>query len=409
MQYNPEELNEILRIYSSESEEIIDRLNENFLLLEKNPSDKAPIKQLLRLVHSLKGASRMLGFNSIQDISHKLEDILSFWDKDNNSINSDMFQEIYNVCDFLLMLVHKSVEYKTDYVDKNVMVFINKLDNFLTYNQINSAQKDLIEKDEYINSKSMDINAIILELMFVLENVNISGNLEEIKSVLIDNISNIEDIFNKTKYDEIKNKILILKEKTLSNDFQTKEIKSLILDLRNSIYNLYKTLNIHYEFNKLNEIRKNTSGKKDKNADNNGKIIENFDFILNNLQKIKFDKNVIIEITTRLRNLSECIQNESLKILYSKIIKIMSIINDKDIVVDNECYVVLLQSIFFIKRCQTEETKENIGNINLLLQRLSLVEDIYGFHTSETVQNPIDNVKTNPIGCGEYRKKLKNI
>ncbi len=397
MQYNPEELNEILKIYSSESEEIIDRLNENFLLLEKNPSDKTPIKQLLRLSHSLKGASRMLGFNSVQDISHKLEDILSFWDKDNTIVNPDMFQDIYNVCDFLLMLVRKSVEYKTDYVDKNVMLFINKLDNFLTYNQISSDKTELKEKDEYISSKSTDINAIILELMFVLESSDINESLEEIRSVLIDNISNLEEIFNNTIYDDIKNKIKILKEKTLSNNFQSKEIKSLILDLRKCIYNLYKTLNIHYEFNKSNQVIKDGSDKKNKNTDNNEKTVKDFDFILDNLQKIKFDKTLVDEITKRLENLNGNIQHENLKNLCSKIIKILLIIKNKDIVVDNECYVVLLQSISFIKRCQTEEIKENSGNINLLLQRLDVVEDMYDINKNNPVQNQLKQVKTNPI------------
>ena len=81
MHYNSDELNEILSIFKSESEEIIQELNDGFMLLEKNPDDKTPLKKLFQLSHSLKGAARMLGFNSIQDIAHKLEDILSYWKK----------------------------------------------------------------------------------------------------------------------------------------------------------------------------------------------------------------------------------------------------------------------------------------------------------------------------------------
>ena len=131
MQYNPEELDEILRIYNSESEEIIQQLNDYFLLLEKNPLDKTPLKKLFQLAHSLKGASRMIGFNNIQNIAHKLEDILSFWGQDDVKINSDMFEEIYHVCDFLLDLIHKSVVNKSEIADKDITVFINKLDNLL--------------------------------------------------------------------------------------------------------------------------------------------------------------------------------------------------------------------------------------------------------------------------------------
>ena len=87
MQYNPEELNDILNIYKAESDEIIQELNDGFLALEKNPTDKTPIKRLLQLAHSLKGASRMIDFTSIQNISHKLEDILSYWKKEDVIIN----------------------------------------------------------------------------------------------------------------------------------------------------------------------------------------------------------------------------------------------------------------------------------------------------------------------------------
>ena len=52
MQYNPEELDEILTIFKSESEEIIQSLNDCFLLLEKNPEDKTPLKKLFQLSHS---------------------------------------------------------------------------------------------------------------------------------------------------------------------------------------------------------------------------------------------------------------------------------------------------------------------------------------------------------------------
>ena len=44
--------------------------------LEKNSSDKECISQLFRDAHSLKGASRMVGFVNIQTIAHKIEDIL---------------------------------------------------------------------------------------------------------------------------------------------------------------------------------------------------------------------------------------------------------------------------------------------------------------------------------------------
>ena len=131
MQYSPEEYKEILNIFKAESEEIIQSLNDGFLELEKNPEDKTPLKKLFQNAHSIKGSARMLGFNGIQDIAHKLEDILSFWRKDDVKIDKDSFSVIYEVCDFLLEAVSKSVEKQADYFDVNIVKFLNGLDSFI--------------------------------------------------------------------------------------------------------------------------------------------------------------------------------------------------------------------------------------------------------------------------------------
>ena len=75
MDFQDEELNEILNIFRVESEDIIKRLNSSLLSLEKKPSDMDLIVLLFRDAHSLKGAARMIGFNNIQNLAHKMEDI----------------------------------------------------------------------------------------------------------------------------------------------------------------------------------------------------------------------------------------------------------------------------------------------------------------------------------------------
>ena len=123
MQYNSEELNEILRIFKVEAEEIIQGLNDGIMLLEKNIQDKTPLKKLFQLAHSLKGAARMIGFNSIQDIAHKIEDVLTILRKDSVEIRQDYFEVFYRVFDFLSFLVEKSVEQKSNYFDEKVVSF----------------------------------------------------------------------------------------------------------------------------------------------------------------------------------------------------------------------------------------------------------------------------------------------
>ena len=241
MHYNPEELDEILTIFKSESEEIIQSLNDGFLALEKTPEDKTPLKKLFQLCHSLKGAARMLGFNSIQNIAHKLEDILDYWKKDEVVINTNIFQVIYEVCDLLSLLVCRCSDKKADYSDEQVVSFTKKLDNFIIFNHMVPVVKQIPVEHSHLSEKSVDINALLLELMFVLEK---DDNVEDVISIVKENLSQIDEIFNITTYDDIKFKINELID-SVNNNFDIVAVKAKIFELKTDIYNLYKKLNIN--------------------------------------------------------------------------------------------------------------------------------------------------------------------
>ena len=73
--HDNENLQELLSIFQVESEDILERIFEELLELEKKPDDRGVSAALYRDVHSIKGAVRMVGFNNIQIILHKIEDI----------------------------------------------------------------------------------------------------------------------------------------------------------------------------------------------------------------------------------------------------------------------------------------------------------------------------------------------
>ena len=76
MEFLQEELDEILNIFQQESGEILQSMDKNLLILEQKPNNLDIAMHLFRDAHSLKGSARMLGFNGIQNIAHKIEDIL---------------------------------------------------------------------------------------------------------------------------------------------------------------------------------------------------------------------------------------------------------------------------------------------------------------------------------------------
>lgn len=379
MQYNPEELNEILNIYKAESDEIIQELNDNFLMLEKNPQDKTPLKKLFQLAHSLKGASRMINFKSVQDISHKLEDVLSYWKREDVIINIDSFQIIYEVCDYLNELVEKSVERKTDFQDKNLLVYINKLDSFVksdnTVEEVNKVQ----DKENFLEQKSIDIKAFILELMFVIDKDNVEEDKEEVFLVISEDIKQLSEIFAKTNYTEVKQKIaLILAGLSSNNDFDFKVSKQNIIELKDLIYKLYKELNINSGENKQITIDQQSSSKeKEEINKENDDINKEFDFILSNLQKIRYEKEFIKKVITIINIIVEKTKDKRIYLILNKTINILNLFLSKDVIIDNDCYMVILQCIYLAKRISLSEKEENLNNLNFLIQRLSVVEDMF--------------------------------
>ncbi len=379
MQYNPEELNEILNIYKAESDEIIQELNDGFLALEKNPQDKTPLKKLFQLAHSLKGASRMINFKSVQDISHKLEDVLSYWKREDVIINIDSFQIIYEVCDYLNELVEKSVERKTDFQDKNLLVYINKLDNFVksdnTVEEVNKVQ----DKENFLEQKSIDIKAFILELMFVIDKDNVEEDKEEVFLVISEDIKQLSEIFAKTNYTEVKQKIaLILAGLSSNNDFDFKVSKQNIIELKDLIYKLYKELNINSGENKQITIDQQSSSKeKEEINKENDDINKEFDFILSNLQKIRYEKEFIKKVINIINIIVEKTKDKRIYLILNKTINILNLFLSKDVIIDNDCYMVILQCIYLAKRISLSEKEENLNNLNFLIQRLSVVEDMF--------------------------------
>ena len=105
MEFSQEEFDEILNIFTAESEEIIQRLNNNILALEKNPQKKEIIIELFRDAHSLKGAARMIGFSNTQNLAHKIEDILGLAKDNQLQMNANIADTIYKAVDLISKII----------------------------------------------------------------------------------------------------------------------------------------------------------------------------------------------------------------------------------------------------------------------------------------------------------------
>lgn len=74
-----EEMMQYLQVYIDESEEELESLTEAILQLERDPQHAESLNRAFRMLHSLKGSSGMLGFETVGNFAHELEDRFERW------------------------------------------------------------------------------------------------------------------------------------------------------------------------------------------------------------------------------------------------------------------------------------------------------------------------------------------
>ncbi len=100
----------MLEMYLFESTTLLDQLDEILLQSEKDENlSQDNVNEIFRIMHTIKGSSAMMEFDTISHVSHKLEDL--FYVVRDSGLDDDYFQELFDlvlrVSDFLKEEVEK--------------------------------------------------------------------------------------------------------------------------------------------------------------------------------------------------------------------------------------------------------------------------------------------------------------
>ncbi len=71
------DVSQYLEIFIDETREHLQNLNEQLLVLEKEPDNTETINEIFRAAHSLKGMAGTMGYKIMQELTHKMEDVFS--------------------------------------------------------------------------------------------------------------------------------------------------------------------------------------------------------------------------------------------------------------------------------------------------------------------------------------------
>src|SRR5580658_6727774 len=70
-------MSDLRQLFFETASELVQKLNDEAMQLEKSPGDAETARSLRRTVHTLKGDAAACGFRELSELSHEFEDVLS--------------------------------------------------------------------------------------------------------------------------------------------------------------------------------------------------------------------------------------------------------------------------------------------------------------------------------------------
>ena len=100
-QTDPDMVNDFI----SNSDEIMDGLDDQLLKLESDPQNKDIIEEIFRGAHTLKGAAGMFGFSGLERVMHRMENLFDLVRKDKLTPTSDIMDVMFEGLDLVKVLL----------------------------------------------------------------------------------------------------------------------------------------------------------------------------------------------------------------------------------------------------------------------------------------------------------------
>ena len=96
---------ELLEGFLAETTELLEKLDDDLITLEKSPEDADLMNRIFRSIHTVKGASSFLGFDFLVKVTHKTEDVLNRLRKMELTLTSEIMDVILEAVDLVKTLV----------------------------------------------------------------------------------------------------------------------------------------------------------------------------------------------------------------------------------------------------------------------------------------------------------------
>jgi two-component system chemotaxis sensor kinase CheA len=180
----------VLDMYLFEARQLLEQLDDILLRAESDQAfDKECVDEIFRIMHTIKGSSAMMQFNSIMTISHKIEDLF-FYIRENGAdkkYNEELVNLVFKFTDFIKGEISK-IE-KGEALEENLELFEKEIFEFLqVISNVSTASEEAALTEESANNETQEKYAIkvIFDDDIGMENLRAFMIVNQLKETGID-------------------------------------------------------------------------------------------------------------------------------------------------------------------------------------------------------------------------------
>jgi two-component system chemotaxis sensor kinase CheA len=258
----------LLDMFLQETKEQIQKMEEDFLLLEAGNADEDVINRIFRMAHSVKGSAATIGFEDMFDISHNMENLLDKIRDKNIIVDDEVMDILFKGVD-ILKNIHDSISSGQKH-DIDISSVSKDIENIILVKSINSEknednfevlkeQKNQIIKDDDKLPCRVDNELYTYRIKIIMES---STEMKTVKGfMIVNNLAQIGTIIKAIPEDF---------EKVSNEDYDG--VLEVIFNTKRECKEIYENIN------SLSEIEKIHIEKIEQNS-LNGECNRNFKFI----------------------------------------------------------------------------------------------------------------------------------
>lgn len=170
------DISQYLEIFIEESQEHLQSLNESLLGLESNPDDTKLLNEIFRVAHTLKGMSGTMGYTTMMNLTHEMENVLDAIRNGRIRVNSHIIDILFECLDYLEQSINmisnsgKENDNNVDYLkDKLISLLNNDKDEKVDIEDYSLFQDfEFNQYDEDIAKKAIEQGMKVFKLKVML-------------------------------------------------------------------------------------------------------------------------------------------------------------------------------------------------------------------------------------------------